>query len=144
MCEKHLNAEFAQLAREAAAALARKRPSPLERGRANIWACGIVYALGSANFVFDKGQSYYMSAADLCAAFGVPKKTGYNKSKFVRDTLDIYQFSPDWCLPSLIPENPLAWSIMVNGFIVDARYAPREIQEIAYQKGLIPYIPGEG
>ena len=40
-------------------------------------------------------------------------------------------------------ENVMAWTTMVNGFIVDARSLPREIQEIAYQKGLIPYIPGE-
>jgi len=25
--------------------------------------------------------------------------------------------------------------------IVDARHLPREIQEVAYRKGLIPYIP---
>jgi hypothetical protein len=32
--------------------------------------------------------------------------------------------------------------ISVNGLILDARYVPREIQEAAYRKGLIPYIPG--
>lgn len=31
--------------------------------------------------------------------------------------------------------------IMVNGFFVDARSAPRNVQEVAYAKGLIPYIP---
>jgi hypothetical protein len=30
----------------------------------------------------------------------------------------------------------------VNGLIVDARYVPRQIQEEAFRKGLIPYIPG--
>lgn len=144
VCAEHLTEEFAQLARQATAALARKRPSPLASGRANTWACGIVYALGFVNFMFDKSQPYYMSAEDLCAAFGVAKSTGYNKSKLVRDTFDMVQFDPNWCLPSLMDENPLAWTITVNGFIVDARFMPREIQEIAYQKGLIPYIPDEG
>jgi len=32
---------------------------------------------------------------------------------------------------------------MMNGMYVDARYAPLEIQEIAYEKGLIPYVPGK-
>ncbi len=31
----------------------------------------------------------------------------------------------------------------VNGLTVDVRYMPREVQEIAYQKGLIPYIPAD-
>jgi hypothetical protein len=44
-------------------------------------------------------------------------------------------------LPSKLDRNPLAWMIMVNGFIVDARSMPREVQEIAYRKGLIPYLP---
>lgn len=32
---------------------------------------------------------------------------------------------------------------MVNGLIVDARQMPEEIQQAAYEKGLIPYIPGQ-
>jgi hypothetical protein len=31
---------------------------------------------------------------------------------------------------------------MVNGFVVDVRHMPRDIQEVAYEKGLIPYLPG--
>jgi hypothetical protein len=29
----------------------------------------------------------------------------------------------------------------VNGFLMDIRCAPRELQEVAFKKGLIPYIP---
>jgi hypothetical protein len=143
VCAEHLNDEFAQLARQAAAALSRKRPSPLGSGRANSWACGIVYALGFVNFMFDKSQEYYISAADLCAAFGVSKGTGYAKSKVVRDTLGMVQADPNWYLPSQMEDNPMAWWIMVNGLIVDARHLPREVQEIAYEKGMIPYIPDD-
>ena len=138
-CEEHLNEEYAQLARQATAALCRKRPSPLTSGRANSWACGIVYALGFVNFLFDKPQGLYMSAADLCEGLGTSKSTGSAKSKVVCDTLNMMQLDPNWCLPSQLDENPLAWWIMVNGFIVDARTMSREIQEVAYQKRLIPY-----
>jgi hypothetical protein len=31
----------------------------------------------------------------------------------------------------------------VNGFVVDARRLQREVQEEAYRKGLIPYVPAE-
>ena len=33
--------------------------------------------------------------------------------------------------------------ITVDGLAIDARYAPREIQKAAFEKGLIPYIPDE-
>jgi hypothetical protein len=65
------------------------------------------------------------------------------KSKQIRDLLDMYQMDPNWTVPSMIGSNPLVWMIQVNGLIIDARHAPREIQEEAFRKGLIPYIPGE-
>ena len=37
----------------------------------------------------------------------------------------------------------MAWMIEFNGFILDARYLKREIQEEAFRKGLIPYIPDD-
>ena len=142
-CNEHLNEEYAQLARHAAASLCRKRPSPLAQGRADTWACGIVYALGIVNFLFDKSKEPYMNAADLCAGFGVGKSTGSAKSKAVSNALGMFQLHPDWCLPSMLGENPLTWMLTVNGLVVDIRHMPREVQEIAYEKGLIPYIPGE-
>jgi BMFP domain-containing protein YqiC len=36
VCREHLDVEYAMLARKMAAALARKRPSPLERGRTDV------------------------------------------------------------------------------------------------------------
>ena len=142
-CKEHLDEEYARLARQATAALCRKRPSPLERGSVDIWACGIVYALGTVNFLFDKSQDPYMSAGELCEGFGVKKRTGAAKAKIVRDTLSMFQMDPNWYRPSQMDDNIMAWMIMVNGLIVDARSLPREIQEIAYEKGLIPYIPAD-
>jgi hypothetical protein len=141
-CEKHLNEEYAQLARQLTAALCRKRPSPLMSGRANTWACGIIYALGFVNFLFDKSSEPYVSASDLCAKFGISQSTGSSKSREIRDLMNMVQLDPNWCLPSRMDENPMAWTIMVNGFIIDARSAPLNIQKTAYEKGLIPSIPG--
>ncbi len=142
-CRQRLNDEYATLCRELAAALARKRPSPIARGKPESWACAIVYALGTVNFLFDRSQTPHMRADELCAAFGVSKSGGANKAKLIRDMFDMIQFDPRWCLPSQIDRNPMAWLIQVNGLIVDARSLPREVQELAYQKGLIPYVPGK-
>jgi hypothetical protein len=143
VCRKHLNDEYATLSRELAAALARKRPSPLGGGKPEIWACGIVYALGTVNFLFDKSEAPHMRADALCAAFGVSQSSGANKAKQIRDLFRMYQFDPRWCLPSLVEENPLVWTLEVDGFMLDVRDMPREVQEAAYRKGLIPYIPAD-
>ncbi|CCQ55673.1 DUF6398 domain-containing protein [Crocosphaera watsonii] len=138
---QHLNDEYAQLIRAATAALARKRPSPLSRGQAKSWACGITHALGMVNFLYDSSFSPHISAGDLYDAFGVSSSTGQSKSKQTRDLLKMSQLDPDWTLPSLIDRNPMVWRISVDGLMVDARTMPRPIQEVAYAKGLIPYLP---
>jgi hypothetical protein len=142
-CRQHLTDEYATLCRELTAALARKRPSPLGGGKPEIWACGIVYALGTVNFLFDKSQTPHMRADALCAGFGVSQSSGANKAKQIRDLFGMFQFDPRWCLPSLVGENPLVWTLEVDGFMVDVRQMPRELQEEAYRKGLIPYIPAD-
>jgi hypothetical protein len=141
--QQHLNDEYATLIRQATAALCRKRPSPLVSGKAHTWACGISHAIGMANFLFDASQDPHISAKDLYAWFGVSSSTGQSKSKKVRDLLDIGQLDPNWCLPSKLDDNPLAWLVSVNGLILDARTAPRPVQEQLAAAGMIPHVPGE-
>lgn len=139
--QQYLNSEYAELIRLATAALCRKRPSPLLTGKAETWACGITHAIGMVNFVFDSSQNPHVSASEIYKAFGIASSTGQGKSKIVRDALKMSQMDPNWCLPSRVADNPMIWMVMVNGFIMDARSAPRPIQEIAFANGLIPYIP---
>jgi hypothetical protein len=138
--QKHLDDEYAQLIRFATAALCRKRPSPLNSGKVATWACGITHAIGTANFLFDSSQTPHISAGNLYKTFGVSAGTGQSKSKLVRDALKITQWDADWSRPSTIGDNPLAWMIQVDGFLMDARRAPRELQAAAFAKGVIPYI----
>jgi hypothetical protein len=142
VCADHLTEEYAELCRRLAAALCRKPPSPVTSGRVETWACGIAYAVGSVNFLFDRSQTPHLTAGELCALFGVSPSTGAAKGSQIRKTFHMYQMDPAWCLPSLIEDNPLVWMISVDGFAVDARRVPREIQEEALRLGLIPYLPG--
>lgn len=141
-CDQHLNNEYKQLIRLALAAMSRKQPSPLLTGKANSWAAGAVHALGVANFLFDPSQTPHCKATDIWAHFGLGASTGGAHSKKIRDALNIGQMDPNWCLPSRMDKNPLIWMLKVNGFIVDIRHMPIEAQEVAFAKGLIPYVPG--
>ncbi|MFM2044728.1 MAG: hypothetical protein RLY86_3304 [Pseudomonadota bacterium] len=143
VCDRHLNAEYRDLARVMTAALCRKRPSPLVSGHARTWACGIVHALGRVNFLTDRSCPPYLSTADLCAAFGVGQSTAAAKARVIQEALGIRMFDPRWSLASLAEKNPLVWMAEVNGMLVDLRHMPREVQEIAFAKGMIPYIPAD-
>jgi len=144
VCERQLNSEYRDLARSMTGALCRKRPSPLASGQPRTWAGGIVYVLGRINFLGDRSFPPYMTTADLCAAFGVGESTVHAKARAIEKTLRTGAFDPKWALPSLIGSNPLVWMAEVNGLLVDLRTMPREVQEMAFVKGIIPYIPADG
>jgi Domain of unknown function (DUF6398) len=141
VCRTHLTEEYAALTRDLAAAVARKRPSPLLRGQSRTWACGLTYTIGSVNFLFDPAQQPHVRGADLCTLFGVSPSAGAAKSREIMRLFDIVPLDPRWSLPSRLAENPLVWMIPVNGVIVDMRMMPRERQEQAYALGLIPFVP---
>lgn len=137
---EHLDGEYAEVARRMVAALCRKRPSPLVSGKQQVWACAILYAVGQVNFLSDKASSPNMSMGEFCRLFGVGASTAAKKAKDIRDLLDIGILDPAWTLPSRIAANPVAWMVNVNGFLMDARRLPIELQEQAVAKGLIPYV----
>jgi len=142
-CQAHLTWEYQMLCRKLAAALARKRPSPLTRGKPEVWACAVVRVIGWVNFLDDRSQKLHMKLTAIDKAFGVAESTGQGKAKAIRGLLKIRQFDFHWMLRQRVEESPMAWMIEVNGFVLDARRLKREVQEQAFQKGLIPYIPGE-
>ena len=140
-CREHLDEEYEALCRKLAGALARKRPSPLPSGKPETWACGIVRTIGWVNFLDDSSRKPHLKLTAIDKAFGVGESTGQGKSMLIRKALKIRPMDPEWSLRSRIERNPMAWMIQVNGFLVDARFLKREIQEEALRKGLIPYIP---
>lgn len=142
-CKRHLNEEYAEMCRRLTVSLAQERPTPLVRGRAEVWACGIVRTIGWANMLDDPKQSPYMKLIHIDPEFGVAESTGQGKSKAIRRMFGIGRLNVHWTLPSRLGVNPLVWRVEVSGVIVDIRQESRERQEAAFRKGLIPYIPAD-
>lgn len=142
--DAHLNDEYAVLCRRMASTLAQQRPSLLARDAAVTWAAAIVHAVGWVNFLSDPAEKPHMTMTQLAAATNVTASAIAAHSRKIRKRLYLSQFDPDWTLPSLMPDNPLAWLIEVDGVPVDMRFAPLELQEEALRRGFIPYIPSVG
>jgi hypothetical protein len=141
-CDEHLNEEYRQLCSDMALEIA-ELEIPINRGKPASWASGIAHAAGFVNFLHDPSLSPHMTSSEVAKGFGVSQGTMQSKSKIIRDALDLMPLDPDWCLDSLLEDNPLVWMLDVDGFAVDVRTAPREAQEQAYRMGLIPYIPAD-
>jgi uncharacterized protein DUF6398 len=136
--EQQLDDEYGEHCRELVGRLARKRPSPLMRGRTDIWAAGVIYTIGSLNFLFDRSQRPHMTADQLAEGLGVAKTTMANKAALIRRLLRLNWFEPDLTRREILEQNPMAWLVSVNGLIVDARMLPDELQDEARRRGLIP------
>jgi hypothetical protein len=68
----------------------------------------------------------------------VGQSTASAKARIISQTLDTSCLDPEWSLPSLLDQNLLVWMAQVNGVLVNLRDMPREVQEIAFEKGMTP------
>ena len=141
-CEKYLNEEYWELCHDMAMEIY-DMGAPLDRGKPESWASGIVHAIGMVNCLQDSSFEPYMESSQIARAFGISQNTMQSKSKLIRDELDIGPLDPEWCLESLLADNPLVWTFNVDGLVMDIRQAPREVQEQAYENGMIPFIPDD-
>lgn len=140
-CDKFLSEEYKTLCLRLLEKLCRKRPSPLLRGKHNTWAAGIVYAIAANNFIFDKSMPVHRTADELSRPFGIAPSTASNKAAEIRKLVKMTTWDIEWMLPELIEDNPAVWMLSVDGFIVDARDLPLELQQEAAKRGLIPFVP---
>jgi hypothetical protein len=138
ICAAHLDREYGELCGVLVARLARKRPSPLQRGGVRIWAAGVIYAIGQINFLFDRTQNPHLTADELAACAGVAKSTMANKAALICRALDLDAYEPELTRVAMIEQHPMAWIIEVDGFLVDARTLPPAFQDEARRLGLIP------
>ena len=84
-----------------------------------------------------------LRASDIDHYLGTSASAGAAKLAAIRKLVRIHHFDHEWTLPSRMEDNPLIWMLNVNGFMMDVRRAPREVQQVAFEKKLIPYIPAD-
>jgi hypothetical protein len=87
-CTKKLDDDYFQLCEKLIKKLGRKRNVPFEAGKIEIWAAGIIHALGLINFLFDKSVEPYVSVNDINDYFGTKQSsvTGKSKPRLVRES----------------------------------------------------------
>ncbi|MFZ2147945.1 MAG: DUF6398 domain-containing protein [Sedimentisphaerales bacterium] len=141
-CDAHLNKDYKELCEEVALFLYASDLAGTREKTAG-WASGIVHAIGWVNCLYDPTMSPHINSREIAKEFGVSQGTMLAKSKMVRKGLGLVPLDPDWCISIEPEDNPMVWMVEVNGFIMDIRYAPREVQEEAYRLGLIPFIPAD-
>jgi hypothetical protein len=129
-CTKKLNDDYIQLCEKLIKKLGRKRNVPFETGKIEIWAAGIIHALGLINFLFDKSEEPYISVNDINDYFGTKQSSVTGKSKQIRDLLKLSHFDKEFSVRGMVNKNPLENMVMVDGFIVPLDTIPIDLQEL--------------
>jgi hypothetical protein len=71
----------------------------IHRGRIEIWAAAIVYAIAQLNFLFSRETPHHLTPDELCNWFRVKKGTVSSKAALIRDALDLFFDDERFCAP---------------------------------------------
>jgi hypothetical protein len=132
-CDSKLNQEYYELSEKLVNKLGRKRNVPFATGKIEIWAAGVIHALGTINFLFDKSNEPYCSIDDINDFFGTKKSSSGNKSKEIRDMLKMSRLDNEFSTQSMAESNPFNSLVMVDGFITHISMLPEDLQETVKQ-----------
>lgn len=129
-CESYLNEEYKELCEKLILKMSRKRVVPFLSGKIEIWAAGVVYALGGINFLFDKSSKPHASPDDICNYFGTSKSTTGQKAKTIRDMFKLHYFDSEFSTKELLDQSPFS-NVFLNGMPIPISSLPPELQEVA-------------
>ena len=73
----------------------------VHRGRIEIWAAAIVYAIAQLNFLFSPETPHHLTPGELCNWFGVKKGTISSKAASIRKNLDLFFDDERFCAPHI-------------------------------------------
>jgi len=129
-CAQKLDEDYFKLCEKLILKMGRKRDVPFKRGKVEIWAAAVVYAIGSINFLFDKSFEPYMASDKISEYFEVKKSTVSSKAKIIKDMFDLCHFSPEFSTQKMNESSPFNNMVMVDGFIVPLSSIPEDLQEV--------------
>lgn len=132
-CAQKLDEDYFYLAEKMVLKLGRKRSQPLAAGKPEVWAAGIIHALGTINFLFDKSTEPYTTVGDINEFFGTKSSTTGNKSKDIRDMLKLHYWDPEFSTQRMGESSPFNNLVMVDGLIVPINMLPEPYQEMVKQ-----------
>jgi hypothetical protein len=128
-CAQKLDEEYFHLCEKLIKKLGRKRDVPFQRGKLEIWAAAVVYAIGSINFLFDKSFKPYLTSDQISAYFNTRNSTVSNKSREIRDMFNLSYYSPEFSIQRMADSNPFNNMVVVDGFIVPLTTLPDDLQQ---------------
>jgi len=129
-CSQKLDEDYFQLTEKLIKKMGRKRDVPFKRGKLEIWAAAVIYAIGSINFLFDKSFEPYVTTQEISDYFGTNYSTVSNKAGQIRKMFNLTLFDNEFATEHMNATNPFNDFVMVDGLIVPLSSIPESLQEL--------------
>jgi len=116
--DKRLHDTYTGFAMSLCDAVAASNRLIIYRGRTDIWAAAIVYAIAQLNFLFSRETTHHLTPEELCNWFKVKQSTVSSKAATIRTTLDLFFDDERFCAPHVT--RSFQYLEDENGFIFPA------------------------
>jgi len=131
-CEERLDGDYARICEKVIAKMGRMgvRKSgttaevPFMTGHLEIWAAGVVQAVGSVNFLFDQSFRPYIPLGEINEYFGTKQRTVENKSRQIREMFKMDSFNNEFLTERVKEDNPLNHMMDMDGVLVPISSIP--------------------
>ena len=101
-CDVYLNDDYEYLAVKLVKEMGNMDDIPFKRGKLEIWASGVIYAIAQVNSLFNKSAAYHIGVDDICFYFGTKKSTVSNKAVSISSMFDQTVFNKEFSLDFLV------------------------------------------
>jgi Domain of unknown function (DUF6398) len=131
---QQLNEELTGYALKLCETLGRKRKLNIRRGKTEIWAAAIVYAIARLNFLFDAENENHLTPDSICEFFGTKKSTIGNKATQIEKACNLELGAEGYCSRHISESFTLVET--PEGFIL-----PKSM--LAHKEVVIEFVEGE-
>jgi tetratricopeptide (TPR) repeat protein len=117
--KENIDEEYMELCSSLVKKMGRKHDVPFKRGKIEIWASAVIYAIGQINFLFDKSFEPYVTPDEICDYFNTKKSTVSDKAKKIREMFNMGHYDKEFSTNHMNDSNPMKDMVMTEeGLIV--------------------------
>lgn len=117
-CNDKLDEEHKELTEKLIDKLFDNTSRPFESVNVKQWAAGIIYAIGTANLLFDETFEPFISENELNDYFEADTDMTFRNASFINEQLNLDIFEGDQSLIRTRQDNPLKNRVPVDGIYV--------------------------
>jgi len=128
-CKEKLDENYLILSAKAINNLGSFDDIPYLKGQIELWAAGIIHALGSINFLFEESVQPHVTKIEISEYFGVKKSNISSKSSSIQRTLGMQHFGSEYSTQRIKKEDTSKDFVKVDGRLVHLTTLPPDLQE---------------